>query len=80
MCKNTYLCILNGKRNNMDLREYLFKNRLKVTDFAKIIGYERGYINKVVNGLMIPGRKLAESIEKATNGEVKAEDLLKGEE
>lgn len=60
----------------MQLREYLFFNRIKVTDFAKQIGYERAYINKIVNGKMIPGKRLAETIEKATNGNVTLQELI----
>lgn len=61
----------------MDLREYLFRNRLTVTEFAKKINYGRTYINEIVSGNRTPGRKLAEAIEKATDGHVKAADLLK---
>jgi plasmid maintenance system antidote protein VapI len=61
----------------MHLREYLFQNRLKISEFAKTINYDRRYINDVVNGTKIPGRKLAEVIQKATNGDVTVEELLK---
>lgn len=61
----------------MDLREYLFKKKITVTDFSKEINYGRTYVNEIVTGNRTPGRKLAEAIEKATNGEVKAGDFLK---
>ena len=61
----------------MDLREYLFRHRISVTAFSSQINYARTYISEIVNGVKKPGRKLAELIEKATNGEVKAEELLK---
>jgi hypothetical protein len=64
----------------MDLREYLFRNELHVSDFAKTVNYSRQHLSGVIHGTIKPGRKLAEAIEKATNGEVKAEELLKSKE
>lgn len=64
----------------MDLREYLFRNRLSITDFAKKINYDRNYISKIMHSVRSPGQKLAKEIEKATNGEVKANDLIKEKE
>ncbi len=63
----------------MDLREYLFRNRLTITEFAHRINYGRTYVNAIVTGTRTPGRKLAEAIAQATNGEVKTENLTKGE-
>ena len=60
----------------MELREYLFRHRITVTELAKQINYERTYVNAVVTGSKKPGRKLAQAIEKATNGEVMARELL----
>lgn len=60
----------------MDLREYLFRKRISITDFAAKIRYNRVYLSKIINGSRIPGKKLAEDIEKATNGEVTAKELL----
>jgi len=62
----------------MDLREYLFRTKKKITDFAKEIGYGRGYITEIINGTKTPGKHLAKTIEHATNGEVTAEELMKG--
>lgn len=64
----------------MDLREYLFRHRLTVTEFAKVINYGRTYINNVVTGTRSPGKKLAKEIERATNGEVTVDELLKEKE
>lgn len=63
----------------MDLREYLFRHRISVKDFSERINYARAYISDIVNGGKKPGKKLAAIIEKATNGEVLAEELLKGQ-
>lgn len=62
----------------MDLKEYLFKHRITVKEFSERVNYARGYISSVVNGKK-PGRILAEMIEKITNGEIKAKDLLKND-
>lgn len=64
----------------MELREYLFRKRKSVTEFAKEIDYERTHISAIMSGRKKPGKKVARAIEKATNGEVTAEELLKGEE
>lgn len=64
---------------NMNLREYLFLKRMSVTEFSKLVDHSRNYISQIVNGKHIPSKKLARAIEKATNGEVTAEELIKGE-
>lgn len=60
----------------MDLREYLFRNRLTITDFGKKIDCPRAYLSQIVNGHKKPGKRLAKVIEDATNGEVTAQELL----
>jgi DNA-binding transcriptional regulator YdaS (Cro superfamily) len=59
----------------MDLREYLFRKRISLTEFSEQIGYARTYMSGVVNGKK-PGKKLAKAIEKATNGQVTVDELL----
>ena len=78
-CVEFYFCVkyVKEEKEIMELREYLFRHRLKVTDFAKKINYGRTYINEIVVGTKKAGRKLAYEIEKATNGEVKADELLR---
>lgn len=61
------------------LKKYLFFNQKSITDFAKELMVSRSYMNKVVLGKTKPSRLLAKEIERATNGEVKAEELMKGE-
>lgn len=61
----------------MTLREYLFYKRIKLIEFSASINYDMSYISKIVNGNRKPGKKLAAIIEKATNGEVTVEELLK---
>ena len=61
----------------MDLREYLFRKRMKVTAFADKIGYQRTYLSSISTGLKVPGRKLAQAIKEATEGQVDYEALQK---
>lgn len=60
----------------MDLREWLFRKRKTVTDFAKEIGVSRNHINGIVNGRGKPSAKLAKQIQDATHGEVSIMELL----
>lgn len=60
----------------MNLREWLFRKRRKVTDFAKEVGVSRNHINMIVNDHAKPGAGLAAKIEAATNGEVTLRELL----
>ena len=62
----------------MNLGLYLYIKKISITDFSKQLGCSREHLNKVINGQRSPSKILANAIEKATNGEVKAEDLLKG--
>jgi transcriptional regulator with XRE-family HTH domain len=64
---------------NMDLRDYLYIKRMTVNDFAELIGYSRNHISGILNGRLKPNKRLAQYIEKMTEGEVKAEELLKGD-
>lgn len=61
------------------LKEYLFYKRKSVTDFAKEMEVSRSYMNKIVLGKTKPSKFLAKAIENATNGEVKVEELMKGD-
>ena len=60
----------------MDLREYLFRNRMKGTEFAKKIGYNARYINSIVRGDFPAGPRLAETISKATDHAVTVEEIV----
>lgn len=62
----------------MDLREYLFRKRITVKEFSETLDYTRTHLSQIINGNRSPSKRLARSIEKATNGEVTAEELLKG--
>lgn len=63
----------------MDLKDYLYLKRMTINDFSELIGYSRNHISGIINKRLKPTKKLAQYIEKMTDGEVKAEDLLKGD-
>lgn len=60
----------------MDLREYLFRKKIGIQQFADELEYSRTHLSLIVHGKSKPSVRLAKAIEKATNGEVKAEELL----
>jgi len=59
----------------MNLREYLFRNDMKISQFARKIGYNPTYLNGVVNGLTEPGHRLAKTISDATDGIVPVDGI-----
>jgi len=60
----------------MKLKIYLVLNNMSITDFSKNLRYSRDHLSRVINGTKRASKKLAEDIEKATNGEVKIEEVL----
>ena len=60
----------------MNLREYLFRKRLSATEFARLIEYSRTQVSLVANERVKPSKRLAKIIERATDGNVSAEELL----
>lgn len=61
----------------MDLRTYLFNERISVTDFSKTLGCSRIHLSEIINGRRVPSLMLAKSIEMATNGQVTAKEVMK---
>jgi len=59
----------------MELREYLFRHRIKGVDFAKKVGYNHLYLYKIMAYKCPIGKKLAMLLMIATNGEIKQEDI-----
>lgn len=57
----------------MDLREYLFRNRLSIAKFSKMINYNPNYISGVVTGKMKPGKKFIRAVKAVTKGAVEME-------
>lgn len=62
---------------NMDLKDYLYIKRMTINEFSELIGYSRNHISGIINGRLKPTKKLALYIEKMTEGEVKANELMK---
>jgi DNA-binding transcriptional regulator YdaS (Cro superfamily) len=60
----------------MELKIYLVRKKISITEFSKVLGCSRGHLNGVVNGKMRAGSALAKLIEIKTNGEVTAEEVL----
>lgn len=61
----------------MDLRTWLFKNRISLRQFAKKIDYNFSYLSLVMNYKRVPSEKLAMKIEEETQGTVKGQALIK---
>jgi len=68
--------MLKSGEGAMHLREYLWKHKITIQQFAEKVSYNRNYISLVMKGEKKAGKRLAKAIEEATNGEVTAEELL----
>jgi DNA-binding transcriptional regulator YdaS (Cro superfamily) len=66
--------------DRMNLREYLFYNRISIKEFAEKIEYSRPHLSGIIHGKYRPSARLAKTIELATNGEVTVKELMEGEE
>lgn len=62
----------------MDIRKYLFENRITITEFAKMLGYSIGHICAIKNGKLKPNVRLAKAIIQASNGQITMEELIPG--
>lgn len=60
----------------MKFRQYLWARNLTIKEFALTMRYDPGYLGQVMNGKKMPGRKLSEDIEAATNGEITIDDII----
>lgn len=60
----------------MQLREYLFRKRISITDFAKMLDCCRGHVNQIVVKNRKPSMKLAKKIRELTDGAVEYHDML----
>ena len=60
----------------MKLREWLFKTRISVKDFSKLLGINRSYMHTIMNGSQIPSQRILDRIKDVTIGQVsKIEEL-----
>lgn len=60
-----------------DLKEHLYQKRMTITEFAEKVNATRPYISSIINGRYKPGKRLAMDIERATDGLITAESLMK---
>lgn len=60
----------------MDLREYIFYNRIKVKDLCKELGVSASHLSLLRNAKGRPSYRLAKDICKYTGGEVSIEHLM----
>lgn len=60
----------------MKLDEYLFRNKMSKTQFAKNLGVTRTYIHDIIAKRRTPRPKLARKIEEVAEGQVKKEQLM----
>ena len=58
------------------LKSYLKQAGLTETEFASSVGTTASYLSQIICAKRWPSRALADEIEKATHGEVKAGELL----
>lgn len=61
----------------MDLREWLFFEKMTVVELCRILDYSRTHMTGIVSGALNPSRKLVTRIEKLTGGKVTKEDFKK---
>jgi len=61
----------------MELSEYCKKTKTRQKDIAKKVRASAGFISQICNGNRRPSPEVADAIEKATNGEVTFEELLR---
>ena len=60
----------------MNLREWLFKQRLSITYFAGLLKVDRSYVHQWMSGLNVPSEKIMMKIRKISMNRVsKTEDL-----
>jgi len=62
----------------MKLRDYLLKTGTSQAEFAKMVDIGRTHLSCVITGQRNCGPKLAQRIEEATKGEIRAIDLISG--
>ena len=61
----------------MNLREWLFKQRLSITYFAGLMKVDRTYVHKWMQGLKVPSDDLMERIREISMDEVYEKEDLK---
>jgi DNA-binding transcriptional regulator YdaS (Cro superfamily) len=60
----------------MKLKDWLTSRDMTASDFAELVGISQGAISKIVRGVVWPEADTISAIERATDGEVQAADIL----
>lgn len=59
----------------MNLRDYLYFNKITQNAFAKQLDISFQYLSRIINGHHIPGNKLMKRITKETGGSISSSDF-----
>lgn len=59
----------------MKLKDYLKRHKMRIHEFAAIIGFQRTHLSAVMNYRKLAGKRLVQAIEYHTRGQVTAKDL-----
>lgn len=62
----------------MNLRQWLGKTKISITDFANLIGIDRSYLHKILKGTLSPSEEVRKRISEITMDQVITKDELKG--
>jgi hypothetical protein len=55
----------------MNLKAYLANVGMTSKDFSVLVNCNQRYLSKIMNGHVLPGKRLAKEIEDLTGGEIK---------
>ncbi len=59
----------------MKLKDYLYFEKITITDFAKSVGISRIHMSGIANGFRYPSKSLMGHIQLITNGKVTSKDF-----
>ena len=60
----------------MNLKVYLVIRKISIAEFARSLDYTVAHISRVIHGVTKASKRLAKTIEIATNGEINREYIL----
>jgi len=62
----------------MNVREFLFYENMTVGELAKKARISRGYLDRIINGNLMPSERACQDLQKATKGKVEIPEGLFG--
>jgi len=71
-----YWFFMHDKEDFMQLKQWLFENRKTISEFAILTGFSRTSVTSILSKKIKPSERFLYEIDKATNGQVKKEDLI----